>query len=95
MSDAASAGIYSLREGVLSRYKGTGSESTDKDEWLTNIHRDTAACVLGNVGQLLYYSVINNAPLEATRMTFLENMYDPCSISLNRQPLTSDAADVD
>lgn len=61
-------------EYLRSRYVGTGSPDTTREEWLANIQRDTLASGVGHADQLSYFALAGNKSVERTRMDMLNKM---------------------
>jgi len=64
-------------EYLKSRYVGTGSPDTTREEWLANVQRDTLASGVGHYDQLSFFALASNQSIERTRMEMLQKMVRP------------------
>ena len=64
-------------EYLKARYVGTGNPDTTREEWLTNIQRDTLAGSVGHFDQLSFCALATNQSVERTRMEMLNKMVRP------------------
>ena len=64
-------------EYLKSRYIGTGNPDTTREEWLTNIQRDTLASGVGHYDQLSFFAVASNQSIERTRVEMLNKLVRP------------------
>jgi splicing factor 3B subunit 5 len=64
-------------EYLRSRYVGTGNPDTTREEWMTQIQRDTLASGVGHFDQLSYFALAGNQSVERTRMDMLNKMIRP------------------
>jgi splicing factor 3B subunit 5 len=62
---------------LKSRYVGTGSPDTSREEWIQNIQRDTLANGIGHYDQLMFFSLATNQSIERTRLEMLNKMVKP------------------
>ena len=66
---------------LKSRYGGTGSPDTERDEWIANIQRDTLASGVGHFDQLSFFALAMNQSVERTRMDMLNKAVNPVASS--------------
>ena len=64
-------------EYLKARYVGTGNPDTTREEWITNVQRDTLASGVGHVDQLAFCALASNQSLERTRMEMLNKLVRP------------------
>jgi len=79
---------------VQSKYTGTGSSDTTRDELLLTQHRDTYASVLGHHNVLSYIATAENQSLARTRLRLLDTMVAPTLKTPSRTPGLEDKVDV-
>lgn len=65
------ARLYAANKG---RYIGLGDPDTSRDEFVTNIHRDTYASIAQHKALLTYTSVAMNRSPEAVRQQMVKKM---------------------
>lgn len=75
-------------EYLRSRYVGTGSPDTTREEWLTNIQRDSLASGVGHHDQLAFFALAGNKSIERTRMEMLGKMARPVPAPAAAAPAT-------
>ena len=64
-------------EYLRSRYVATGSPDITRDEWITNVQRDTLASGIGHFDQLTFFALASNQSIERTRVEMLNKMIRP------------------
>jgi len=47
-------------EHLYAKYTGTGNSDTTKLEWITEVHRDSAASHMGHYSKLTYMAITEN-----------------------------------
>ena len=62
---------------LKARYIGTGNPDTTRDEFITNIQRDTLASGVGHFDQLTFFALATNQSIERTRVEMLDKMVRP------------------
>lgn len=62
---------------LKSKYIGLGDPDTTREEFFTNIHRDSYASLAQHEGLLLYNSLALNEPTETLRQRMLKKMIKP------------------
>ncbi|KAK6463742.1 splicing factor 3B subunit 5/RDS3 complex subunit 10 [Scheffersomyces coipomensis] len=62
---------------LKAKYIGLGNADTSRQEFLTNIHRDTLASLSHNHQLLLYNSIILNQNPELLRQSLIKKMVQP------------------
>lgn len=62
---------------LKTKYIGLGDPDTTREEFITNIHRDTYASLVQHEGLLLYNSLALNEPTEVLRVKMLKKMIKP------------------
>jgi splicing factor 3B subunit 5 len=70
-------------EYLKARYIGTGNPDTTREEWLTNVQRDTLASGVGHFDQLSFFAVASNQSVERTRVEMLNKLVRPMPKSEN------------
>jgi splicing factor 3B subunit 5 len=64
-------------EYLKSRYVGTGSPDTTREEWIGNVMRDSLASGVGHYDQLSYFALASNQSIERTRVEMLNKLVKP------------------
>jgi len=64
-------------EFLRSRYVGTGHPDVTRDEWATQVARDTLASHVGHADQLAYFALAANESVARTRLDVLQRMVRP------------------
>lgn len=59
------------------KYIGLGNPETTREEFITNIHRDTLATLAMHEGLLAYNSVATNTHRELVRQALIKKMVQP------------------
>ena len=60
------------------KYEGTGHPDISKHEFLSNVHRDTYASILGRQFYMNYIVACTDKSMEEVRLELLERMLMPC-----------------
>lgn len=47
-------------------------------EWMTNVHRDSYASIIGHPALLTYLAVAHNTPKTMLKTSLIEKMVEPC-----------------
>lgn len=64
-------------EHLKSKYIGLGGPDTSREEFLTNIHRDTLCSLALHDTLLLYNSLALDEPAETARIALIKKMVKP------------------
>ncbi|GMK58484.1 hypothetical protein CspeluHIS016_0505160 [Cutaneotrichosporon spelunceum] len=67
-------------EQLHSRYVGTGHADMTKYEWVTHMHRDTLASIVGHPPLLAYLSIADGECQARERYEVIERMLQPCGV---------------
>lgn len=65
-------------EQLQARYVGTAHTEFSKYDWLSNIHRDTNASIIGHPALLNYHAVATGLTRSEVRTAMIEAMILPC-----------------
>lgn len=75
-----------LYQVMKQKHVGLGNDDTNRDEWMTNVHRDTYNSILGHSGLLEYVSLASGD--HSKRTTKLEIIDKMCN-EFNKRKLES------
>ncbi|ODQ65624.1 splicing factor 3B subunit 5/RDS3 complex subunit 10 [Nadsonia fulvescens var. elongata DSM 6958] len=67
-----------------SRFIGVGNVNTTKQEWQSNVHRDTYASLIGHPATLEQLAISLGLSQEELKLQFINKMIQPCG------PVTKD-----
>ena len=82
--------IHAQMEHLQLKYQGTGHADTTREEWITNMQRDTLASHVAHRNRLMYMAVAGNESMARVRQNCLDRMINPLGA-----PVKSSDMDVD
>ena len=69
--------VHAQMEHLQLKYQGTGHADTTREEWMTNMQRDTLASHVSHHSRLMYMSLVENEPIVRIRQNCLDKMIRP------------------
>lgn len=69
--------IHAQMEHLQLKYQGTGHADTTREEWMTNMQRDTLASHVAHRNRLMYMALAENEPIARIRQKCLDKMINP------------------
>ncbi|CAJ0954893.1 unnamed protein product, partial [Mesorhabditis belari] len=82
--------VLAQLEHLQSKYTGCGHADTSRWEWMTNVHRDTYASLVGHPGLLSYMAVCEHESRARTKFNLINRMVQPCGPPPEKSPLDDD-----
>ena len=77
MSGESKMNIHAQMEHLQLKYQGTGHADTTREEWITNMQRDTLASHVAHRNRLMYMALAENECVARVRQNCLDKMINP------------------
>ena len=74
--------IQAQLERLSLKYPGTGTADTTKEEWITNIHKDTIARALSDWAQLAYIAAAQGTSVGKVKYDLMMKYHNPLAPDL-------------
>jgi splicing factor 3B subunit 5 len=72
--------IHAQMEHLQLKYQGTGHADTTREEWITNMQRDTLASHVAHRNRLMYMALACNESVARVRQSCLDKMINPLGV---------------
>ena len=69
--------IHAQMEHLQLKYQGTGHADTTREEWMSNMQRDTLASHVAHKNRLMYMALVENESIARVRQKCLDKMIRP------------------
>ncbi|CAK5062614.1 unnamed protein product [Meloidogyne enterolobii] len=79
--------VLAQLEHLQSKYTGTGHADMTRWEWVTNMHRDTNASIVGHHDHTSFVAICENETRARCRYNLLCRMVQPCGPPTEKSPL--------